>query len=204
MSDTAPEHRDVTTVTMWFDPVCPFSWNTARWLTDVAAKTGTDIDWQLMNLAVLNEGRQLPPPQQARMHDSRQIGRLMTAITLELGVTGLGSAYFAFGERYFHGAAVDDTLVDHVLRHAGARRTTAAAVRDTSLDDMVRRSHQRAQDALGEPGGSPILRMEEHTFFGPVLTSLPDSGVAVALFDALTTLSAIPQFTQLQRPRPAE
>jgi hypothetical protein len=75
---------------------------------------------------------------------------------------------------------------------------------DTSLDDTVRRSHQRAQDALGEPGGSPILRMNEHTFFGPVLTSLPDSGMAVALFDALTTLSAIPQFTQLQRPRPAE
>ena len=204
MSDTDPEHRDVTTVTMWFDPVCPFSWNTARWLTDAAAKTDADIDWQLMNLAVLNEGRQLPPPQQARMHDSRQIGRLMTAITLELGVTGLGSAYFAFGERYFRGAAVDDTLVDHVLRHAGARRTTAAAMRDTSLDDMVRRSHQRAQDALGEPGGSPILRMNEHTFFGPVLTGLPDSGIAVELFDALTTLSAIPQFTQLQRPRPAE
>ena len=138
------------------------------------------------------------------MHDSRQIGRLMTAITLELGVTGLGSAYFAFGERYFHGAAVDDTLVDHVLRHAGTRRTTAAAMRDTSLDDTVRRSHQRAQDAFGEPGGSPILRVGEHTFFGPVLTGLPESGVAVALLDALTMLSAIPQFTQLQRPRPAE
>ena len=204
MSDTDPEHRDVTTVTMWFDPVCPFSWNTARWLTDAAAKTGADVDWQLMNLSVLNEGRQLPPPQQARMHDSQQVGRLMTAIALERGGTGLGSAYFAFGERYFQGAAVDDTLVGHVLRHAGVRRTTAGAVRDSSLDDMVRRSHQTAQDALGEPGGSPILRVGEHTFFGPVLTGLPESGVAVALLDALTMLSAIPQFTQLQRPRPAE
>lgn len=88
-------------VRIWLDPVCPFSWNTARWLDTVAGQSGLLVDWQLMNLAVLNEGRELPPAQQARMDDSRQVGRLMTGIYHELGQRGLYAAYFAFGELYF-------------------------------------------------------------------------------------------------------
>jgi hypothetical protein len=74
---------------------------------------------------------------------------------------------------------------------------------DTSLDELVRHQHQAGQDALGETGGSPMLRIEGHTFFGPVLTALPDAEATTALFQAVGTLAATPQFTQLQRPRTA-
>jgi hypothetical protein len=43
-----------------------------------------------MSLAILNEGRELPPPQQARMRDSQQIGRLMAAIHGERHRDGYG------------------------------------------------------------------------------------------------------------------
>ena len=72
-------------VTMWFDPVCPFSWNTARWLVKAGEAMDFDVDWQLANLAILNEGRELPPQQQARMADSLRIGRLMAAIRRDTG-----------------------------------------------------------------------------------------------------------------------
>jgi hypothetical protein len=202
MSNIAIEHPGTTAVTMWLDPVCPFSWNTARWLDEVAGNAGFDIDWQLMSLAILNEGRELPPPQQARMGDSQQIGRLMAAIHGERGATAMATAYRAFGERYFeHSAPVDNGLVEHVLTIAGARDTTAAALSDASLDETVRDWHQRSQDALGETGGSPIVQIDGHTFFGPVLTAPPASTTAVALFEAVATLAATDQFTQLQRPR---
>lgn len=191
-------------VTLWLDPVCPFSWNTARWLRAVAEKTGSAVDWRLMSLAVLNEGRELPPPQQARMRDSRRVGRLMAAIARERGVAGWTAAYFAFGERYFdRSEPLDEGLIGHLLSAAGARDTTAAAIADESWDESVRRGHQAAQDALGETGGSPILRIDGHAFFGPVLTALPEVQDTVALFDAVATLAAIPQFAQLQRPRSA-
>ncbi len=191
-------------VTLWLDPVCPFSWHTARWLRSVAEKTGLSVDWQLMSLAVLNEGRELPPAQQARMRDSQQIGRLMAGIAREQGTAGWSGAYFAFGERYFdRSEPVDANLVAHVLMTVGARGATAAAVSDASLDDFVRHQHQAGQDALGETGGSPILRIDGHAFFGPVLTALPDPATGAALFDAVATLAAVPQFTQLQRPRTA-
>jgi hypothetical protein len=59
---TAGYFNGTTAVTMWLDPVCPFSWNTARWLDEVAGNAEFEIDWQLMSLAILNEGRELPPP----------------------------------------------------------------------------------------------------------------------------------------------
>ena len=190
-------------MTLWLDPVCPFSWNTARWLDDVAEKTGSAIDWQLMSLAVLNEGRELPPAQQARMRDSLKVGRLMAAIAREQGTAGWTAAYFAFGERYFdRSEPLNDSLVAHVLTTAGVG-ATAVAMSNTSLDEFVREQHQAGQDALGETGGSPILRIDGHTFFGPVLTALPDAEAATALFHAVGTLAATPQFTQLQRPRTA-
>jgi 2-hydroxychromene-2-carboxylate isomerase len=189
-------------VTLWLDPVCPFSWNTARWLRTVAERTGLAIDWQLMSLAVLNEGRELPPAQQTRMRDSKQIGRLMAAVAREHSVAGWTAAYFAFGERYFDlSEPVDANLVAQVLMAAGARGATAAAVSDESLDESIRQQHQAGQDALGETGGSPILRIGERTFFGPVLTAVPAAEDASALFDAIETLANTPQFAQLQRPR---
>jgi predicted DsbA family dithiol-disulfide isomerase len=196
--------RTGSKVTLWLDPVCPFSWNTARWLDAVAENTGLTIDWQLMSLAVLNKARELPPAQQARMRDSLQVGRLMAAIAREQGTASWTAAYFAFGERYFdRSEPLNDSLVAHVLTTAGVRDVTAAAISDTSLDELVRDQHQAAQDALGETGGSPILRIDGHTFFGPVLTALPDTEATTALFQAIGTLAATPQFTQLQRPRTA-
>ncbi|WP_406813215.1 DsbA family protein [Mycobacterium sp. M23085] len=201
---TAESDRTEPTVTLWLDPVCPFSWNTARWLRAVAERTGLVIDWQLMSLAILNEGHELPPPQQAEMRDSRQIGRLMAALGREHGAAGWAAAYFAFGERYFdRSEPVSAHLVAQVLMTVGARGAMAAAVSDASMDDVVRDQHQAGQRALGETGGSPILRIGDHTFFGPVLTGLPDAATTTALFDAVATLAATPQFAQLQRPRPA-
>jgi 2-hydroxychromene-2-carboxylate isomerase len=191
-------------VTLWLDPVCPFSWNTARWLRAVAENAGLAVDWRLMSLAVLNEGRELPQAQQARMRDSQQIGRLMTAIAREQGTAGWVAAYFAFGERYFdRSEALDANLVAHVLMTVGARGALTAAVSDASLDELVRQQHQAGQEALGETGGSPILRIGEHAYFGPVLTAPPEAEAATALFDAVATLAATPQFAQLQRPRAA-
>lgn len=192
----------MTDVTIWLDPVCPYSWNTAQWLKAVADKRGLEIDWRLINLAVLNRDREMPPKQRERMHDSELIGRLMIAIRDRHGNAGLAAAYFAFGERYFdRSAAIDDDLVAHVLDAAQVEDIAAAVTTDSSLDERVEQSHQAGQEALGETAGSPIVRINAHTFFGPVLTAPPEPAAVESLFDAIATLGTIPQFAQLQRPR---
>jgi hypothetical protein len=198
-------HSGSPAVTMWFDPVCPYSWNTARWLNSAAIARGFDIDWQLANLAILNEGRELPPPQRARMADSGRIGRLMAAVQREKGIAGLATAYFTFAERYFTQPPgnIDDSLIHDVLTSVAARETTPSALTDESLDELLKRSHGAGQRALGEPGGSPILSIDGRAFFGPVLSAVPAAERTNALFDAVATLAATTPFSQLQRPRTA-
>lgn len=189
-------------VTIWLDPVCPFSWNTARWLRAVADKTGVVVEWRLMSLAVLNEGKEMPPKQQARMLDSERVGRLMAAIRDQHGNEGFATAYFAFAERYLdRSEPVDDGLIGQVLETVKSWDVTSDVLSDSSWDQLVWRSHQAAQDALGETGGSPIVRINGHTFFGPVLTAPPEPEAVETLFDAVAALAAVPQFAQLQRPR---
>ncbi len=202
MTDMQASDRVHGAVTLWLDPVCPFSWNTARWLRSAAEKAGFEIDLRLMNLAVLNEGRQLPPPQQARMNDSRKVGRLMAALRDEAGPGALATAYFAFGQQYFdRSAAVDDQLVDQVAAAVGAHRTTAAALADAALDAAVLQSHEASQDALGGIGGSPLITIGGRTAFGPVFSSVPDPDQTLTVFDAVAALVLTPQFHQLERPR---
>lgn len=190
-------------VRIWLDPVCPFSWNTARWLDAVAIESGIPVDWQLMSLAVLNEGREQPDVQQARMRDSRQVGRLMAGIQCELGQQGLRTAYFAFGRLYFdESLPLDAELADRVLGAVAPPATTRETLSDASLDAVVRRSHEAGQRALGDIGGSPLVQVNGRTFFGPVLTAVPEHDSARALFDAVAALAQVPEFAQLQRPRP--
>jgi hypothetical protein len=90
-----------------------------------------------------------------------------------------------------------------VLTSAHACGVSAVALTVSSLDELVAKSHAAGQAALGETGGSPIVSVDGHAFFGPVLTSVPTDGQTVPLFTALATLATTSSFTQLQRPRPA-
>jgi hypothetical protein len=94
-----------------------------------------------------------------------------------------------------------DELVGHVTAAVGAKHVTAAALADARLDAAVKESHRASQEALGETGGSPLITIDGHTMFGPVLTSVPAPHATLAVFDAVATLVLTTQFSQLQRPR---
>lgn len=53
---------------------------------------------------------------------------------------------------------------------------------------------------LGGRGGSPIIAIDGHGFFGPVLTRIPDVEKGAALLDALIIAARTPEFAALQRP----
>ena len=54
MSDS----RTPTAVDFWFDPVCPWTWLTSRWMLEVQKTRPVDITWHVMSLeGIVRMGR---------------------------------------------------------------------------------------------------------------------------------------------------
>ena len=193
----------MTDISFWLDPGCPWTWRTSRWLRSVAAGRGIDINWHVMSLAILNEGREIPEAYRERMAESWRVVRLLAAAEAEGGSHAVGRLYDAVGTTvHDQGHELDDKNVAEALDEAGLPRQLEASRDDSAYDAAVRDSHARGQERVGTESGSPVIAIDNGPgFFGPVVTAPPDAPDAERLLDALILLSAVPTFTELQRAR---
>ncbi|MGY3128637.1 2-hydroxychromene-2-carboxylate isomerase [Agrococcus sp. UYP33] len=196
--ETVPEAQP--RVRMWFDPTCPWAWMTSRWLGEVADTRGFDVDWQVMSLAVLNEGRDLPAEYLARMPRSMRLTRLVTAAREAGGDAVVKPLYDALGTRIHHDRRKDD---DAVVAEALAEVGLDASLADETdaRDATLRGTHQAAIDLVGDDVGTPVVAVDDVAFFGPVVSPAPTGEEALRLFDGVVAAASIDGFFELKRSR---
>jgi len=192
----------------WFDPLCPWAWNTARWMLEVEAVRPVEVTWHVMSLAYLNADQEVPEQYRAFMEQAWGPVRVITAARLGHGQEVVLPLYTAMGTRLHPGGRGDDVtgVIAESLAEVGLPAELADAATSTDYDDALRESHHQGMDPVGMDVGTPVIHVpgadgEQVAFFGPVITRVPRGEAAARLWDGTLLVAGTPGFFEIKRTR---
>jgi 2-hydroxychromene-2-carboxylate isomerase len=194
--------QEPTPVDFWFDPLCPWAWIASRWLLEVEKVRPVAARWHVMSLAVLNEGRDLPEQYQELMAQAWGPVRVCIAAEQKFGPEVLLPLYTALGNRFHLERALKDrSTIEAALAEAGLPADLADAMDDSGLDEALRESHRDGMDRVGYEVGTPVISVDDVSFFGPVVTPIPRGEDAARLWDGVLLVAGTDGFFELKRSR---
>ncbi|HKJ56177.1 MAG TPA: DsbA family protein [Nitriliruptoraceae bacterium] len=211
-----------TSVEFYFDPACPFCWQTSKWFRQVARLSDVQPVWRFISLEILNEDPDDPSATSDGHAVGTQLLRVAAAAKDALGPDVVGPLYEAMGNRLWEHAPDFDGLegkdakwqavgahqqavvaeLPTILAEVGLPVELAEARDDDRFDKELRASTEEAMERTGGDVGTPILAWGDGdgpAFFGPVISTTPSDDEALRLWEAVSTLATWPSFAELKR-----
>ncbi|HEU5084185.1 MAG TPA: DsbA family protein [Acidimicrobiales bacterium] len=192
-----------TEVDFHFDVMCPFAYQTSKWIRAVRAQTGLTVHWRFFSLEEINrrEGKKHPWEREWSYGWSMmRIGALLRRTDMSLL-----DAWYELAGRALHEEGRkphEPAVARHLLGELGLDPALVdEAIADPTTHDEVHAEHQRVVDAGGY--GVPTLFFPDgQCLFGPVVIDPPLEGDAVVrLWHAVTAWLEFPHLYELQRPK---
>jgi 2-hydroxychromene-2-carboxylate isomerase len=191
----------MTSLTYYFDPLCPFSWVTSLWIREARRHTDIDVEWKFFSLAAINEGD---------VNGVMTVPlRTATLARREGGNEAVDLVYLAFGRLLHEQRVRPESLEEAAEAARGALEEvgldpslTARAIQDESTLQEVLQEHEESVEKLGA-FGVPWLVIEgqEPGYFGPVINEVPEQDQAVELWDHFKWFATQPYLFELKRSR---
>jgi hypothetical protein len=196
-----PPVPESTIADFWFDPACPYTWTTSRWLLEVAKVRPVQVCWHVMSLSVLNEGRDDDPEGDPDGYLWVPV-RICAAVRQQYGPEALGRLYTAM----WTVARGDGNWLGELhasLAAAGLPTELAEVGMSTEYDEAVRASHAEGIGLVGDHVGTPIIAAtgpdgRRVAFFGPVISRIPVGEEAGRLWDGTLLVAGVPGFHELK------
>jgi 2-hydroxychromene-2-carboxylate isomerase len=192
-------------VIFYFDPRCPWCYQTSRWVGRLAELDELEVDWRPFSLEVVNR----PEGTDAAELESTGSPALRTAVLVaaEHGSQALGPFYAALGRRTFEVAPPPSDPVA-VIRESLVEVGHDPDLCERALTDpgtwaAVVDSTERVVGRIGKLGVPTIALDDEDgpMIFGPVVSELPNDADAVELWRHTAWLVRNDNFWELKRSR---
>lgn len=189
---------------------------TSRWVVQVADQRPLDVQWRFIALRMVNAdkdyGSDFPPGYEGLHSAGLHLLRVAAAVRDAEGNEAVGALYTAMGESIWNHEPVPGSMLrpdagsrEHAaaaLATAGLDVSLASAVDDEAHDGLIAAETELALSRAGSDVGTPILTFgppDGPSFFGPVISRLPDDVDAVRLWDAVVTMATFDSFAELKR-----
>lgn len=159
---------------IWVDPACPRAWITSRWLMEATPVHHLEVRIRVMSLAILNEETETSPEYAAGLKTAKHPVRVLIAAEERHDPDAVTQLYTAMGTRHHvNGEADFGEVIPEALADAGLEADLAEAALLTDFDELLLASHQTGMSLVGNDVGTPVVRVDDVAFFGPVITLAP-------------------------------
>jgi 2-hydroxychromene-2-carboxylate isomerase len=191
-------------VVFYFDPMCPYAYQSSVWIRDVRAQLSLNITWRFFSLEEVNrlEGKKHPWDRPwSYGFGQMRVGAL---IRRECGNDELDRWYESIGHAFFHrglkthvpevhASVLDEIGIDpSFVERAVADESTRTEVRDEHLDAVAR---------YGAHGVPTLVFESGDALYGPVVVPAPTGPDAIALWELARATARFPHLYELRRPK---
>jgi len=188
-----------TEVDFHFDVMCPWAYQTSKWIRNVRTQNGLIINWKFFSLEEVNlrEGKKHPWERDWSYGWSMmRIGAILrrqSMDNLDKWYERSGRALHEEGKRPH-----DPDVARHLLEEIGMDPNIVdESLLDESTHEEIKDDHQRVIDAGGY--GVPTLFFGDHPLYGPVLIDPPEGEKAMRLWDAVVSWLEFPDLYEMQK-----
>ncbi|MBW4078851.1 MAG: disulfide bond formation protein DsbA [Acidobacteria bacterium] len=189
-------------IDLWVDPVCPWAWLTSRWLLETKKVRDVEVNFHVMSLSLLNEGRDISEEYVELMNKAWGPVRVLIAAEQRSGPSAVEPLYSAMGTlHHVRGEKDLDRVITLALEETGLDTDLAKAATSSDYDEALRVSHHAGMDSVGFDVGTPVIHIGDVSFFGPVVTPAPKGEAAGRLYDGVLAVASTPGFYELKRSR---
>ena len=196
----------MTQVDFYFDVMCPWAYQTSKWIREAAGVRDIDIRWRFFSLEEVNREEGKKHPWERPWSYGWSMLRVAALLRRRPDGNAAVDRFYADAGRALHEDGLKVHTPEGVAAVLEAERLdpaiVEAAVADETTNDDVRADHA-AVLALGGYGVPTLLLNGRTTLYGPVVTPAPTGEEAGRLWDLVTGWDEFPHLYELRRPKTA-